>query len=37
MLKTTEWFEREILVHVHVYKCKQGGTISLTFAITDLD
>lgn len=35
MLKTTEWFEREILVHV--YKCKQGGTISLTFAITDLD
>lgn len=30
MLKTTESFKREILV----YKYKQGGTISLTFATT---
>lgn len=30
MLKTTESFKREILV----YKYKQGGTISLTFANT---
>lgn len=30
MFKTTESFKREILV----YKYKQGGTISLTFATT---